>query len=178
MNKSTKLLVYTAVLTAFATIANIYTIPINGGGNFISLVYIPCFFAGIFLGPVLGFGVGVMADVLGMLINPLGPWLPLVTLASGLIGFMPGVIFKYVGIKSDLVKLFISIALCLIVCTCGLNTLATFLAYSKGKTFWAYLAVRIPTQLLVAGINFALIGALIKVKPLVRMMRFAKGDKA
>ena len=41
MNKSTKLLVYTAVLTAFATIANIYTIPINGGRKFFSLEYIP-----------------------------------------------------------------------------------------------------------------------------------------
>ncbi len=177
MNKNTKLLVYTAVLTAFATIANIYTIPINGGSNFISLVYIPCFLAGIFLGPLLGFGVGAIADVLGMLINPMGAWLPLVTLASGLIGFIPGVVFKYVGIKSDIVKLLISIALCLIICTCGLNTLATFLAYSKGKTFWAFLAVRIPTQLLVAGINFVLIAALIKVKPLVKMMKLAKTDK-
>ena len=172
MAKNSKTIAYMAVFTALATIANIYVIPLGGGGNFLSLVYIPCFFAGIFLGPVCGFTVGLMADVLGAIINPLGPYLILVGLASGLLGCIPGLVFKYVKLKSDTVKLFIAIVLCLIICTCGLNTLATFLAYSKGKTFWAYLAVRIPTQLLVAAVNFVVIGILLKVKPLTNALKF------
>lgn len=178
MNKSTKIITYTAVFTALAAIANIFVIPLGGNTNFISLVYIPCFFAGIFLGPVLGFTVGVLADIIGMIINPLGAWLPLITLASGLLGLIPGLVFKYVKVKSDTVKLLLSIYLCLIICTCGLNTLATYLAYSKGKTFAMYLAVRVPTQLLVASINFVVIGALLKVKPLTNMLSVMKREKA
>ena len=50
MAKNSKTIAYMAVFTALATIANIYVIPLGGGGNFLSLVYIPCFFAGIFVG--------------------------------------------------------------------------------------------------------------------------------
>ena len=170
MNKKTKFITYTAVFTALAVIANMFVIPLGGGGNFISLVYIPCFFAGIYLGPLTGFAVGAVADILGCIIAPKGAWLPLITVASGLLGVIPGLVFKYFKIKSDTVKLLVSIYLCLLICTCGLNTLATYLAYSKGKTFAAYLAVRVPVQLLVAAINFVIIGALQKVKPLTKML--------
>ena len=170
MNKKTKFITYVSVFTALAVIANIFVIPLGGGSNFISLVYIPCFFAGIYLGPLSGLAVGAIADVLGCIIAPKGAWLPLITVASGLLGLIPGLVFKYFKIKNDTVKLLLSIYFCLLICTCGLNTLATYLAYSKGKTFAAYLAVRVPTQLLVASVNFIIIGALMRVKPLTKML--------
>lgn len=170
MSKNTKRITFLAAFTALATLANIFVIPLNGGGNYISLLYIPCFFAGIFLGPLCGFAVGALSDVIGMLINPLGPWLPLITLASGLLGFIPGVVFKYVKIKSKTLKLLISVGLCLVICTCGLNTLATYLAYSKGKTFWVYLGVRLPLQIGVAVINFIVIWDLLQFNALTKML--------
>ena len=176
MSKNTKFITFLAAFTALATVANIFVIPLNGGGNYISLLYIPCFFAGIFLGPVFGFVVGALSDVIGMLIHPLGPWLPLITLASGLLGFIPGMVFKYMKNKNTTMKLFLSLVLCLVVCTCGLNTLATYLAYSKGSTFWAYLGVRLPLQIPVAIINFIVIWDLLQVNAITKALTINKKD--
>ena len=49
----------------------------------VSFNYIPCFIAGAFLGPVEGFIVGFMGDLLGGLIRPLGTYIPLIGIASG-----------------------------------------------------------------------------------------------
>lgn len=175
MEKKVKFIAYQAMFTALATLTNIYTIPFGGGSNFITLVYIPCFLAGIFLGPVAGFVVGAVGDILGLLIMPFGPWMPLITVASGLLGFIPGVVFKYAKIKNTNAKLIISILLCLIICTAGLNTLGTFLLYAVGKkTFFVYLGARLPVQCLLAAINFVIIGILLKVKPLVKVLTLKK----
>ena len=118
---------------------------------------------------------GAVGDVLGMLIMGFGPWIPLVTLSSGLLGFVPGVIFKYTKIKNNDIKLLISIAVCLVVCTAGLNTLGTYLIYGIGKkTFWVYLGSRLPVQCIMAAVNFVIIGALLKVKPLVKILSIKK----
>ena len=172
MGKSTKYITYVATFSALATLANCFVIPFGGGSNYISLVYIPCFLAGIFLGPLGGFSVGVIGDLIGILIAPQGPWIPLITLASGLIGFIPGLIFKYVKIKSTFIKLLISIVLCLIICTAGLNTYALYMLYGMGKkTFIVYLIGRFPVQCVMASINFVAIGALLNVKPLVKALK-------
>jgi len=172
MDKRAKFITYLATFTALATLANCFTIPFGGGSNFITLVYIPCFLAGIYLGPIAGFAVGAIGDLLGIIIMPFGPWMPLITLASGLLGFIPGAIFKYLKIKSNEVKLLLSIGLCLVICTAGLNTLGTFLLYAVGKkTFFVYLAARLPVQLLVAAISFVILGVLLRVKPLEKILK-------
>lgn len=175
MEKNAKYITYLATFTALATLANCFTIPFGGGTNFISLVYIPCFLAGIFLGPIAGFAVGAIGDLLGILIMPFGPWMPLITLASGLLGFIPGIVFKFVKTKYTMLKLLVSIVLCLLICTAGLNTLGTFLLYAVGKkTFFVYLGARFPVQCLMATINFVVIGALLKVKPLTKILTIKK----
>ena len=175
MEKNAKYITYLATFTALATLANCFTIPFGGGSNFISLVYIPCFLAGIFLGPVGGFAVGAIGDILGIIIMPFGPWMPLITLASGLLGLIPGIIFKVMKTKITEVKLVVSILLCLVICTAGLNTLGTFLLYAVGKkTFFVYLGARLPVQCLMAAINFVIIGALLRVKPLVKVLSIKK----
>ena len=174
MEKNTKYITYLATFTALTTLANCLS-SLVGGTIQITVTYIPCFLAGIFLGPVGGFVAGALGDALGMLIMPQGAWIPLITLSSGLIGFIPGVIFKYVKIKSATLKLLFGFALCLVVCTAGLNSFAVYLVYMQGKkTFIAFLASRLPVQCLMAAVNFVIVAALLKVKPLVKALTIKK----
>ena len=158
---STKRIAYLAIFVALAVVTNIFTITFSFmGSNAISFNYVPCFFAGIFLGPISGFIVGVMSDVLGCIIAPKGPWLPLITLASGLLGLIPGLVFKIKKVN-PYILMAISIVIVFVVCTAGLNTLAIFLAYFKGKkTFFAYLGARVGMQAIVVAINTVLLYAL------------------
>lgn len=158
---TTKRIAYLAIFVALAVVTNVFTITFSFmGSNAISFNYVPCFFAGIFLGPISGFIVGVLSDALGCIIAPKGPWLPLITLASGLIGLIPGLIFKIKKVN-PYILMAISIVLVFIICTAGLNTLAIFLAYFKGKkTFFAYLGGRVGMQAIVIAINTVLLYAL------------------
>lgn len=170
-----KYVAYLAVFAALSTIANIWSIPLSQN-NFLSFVYIPCILAGLFLGMPAGFIVGLIGDVLGCLIAPKGAWLPLITLASSLIGTIPGFVvyiwkkFNPECLEKTLVRnaiLWASLLGVLLICTSGLNTLATFLAYSKGKTFWAYLGVRLPTQFIVFAVNGVILTAITNI-PVIR----------
>ena len=173
MEKSTKYLTYVATFVALTTLANCLSLPVSGIQ--ITFTYVPCFLAGIFLGPVAGFVAGAVGDVLGMLIMGFGPWLPLVTLSSGLLGFIPGIIYKFVKIKNNEIKLLVSILACLVICTAGLNTLGTFLVYGVGKkTYLAYLGARLPVQCIMAAVNFVIIGILLRVKPLTKALTLKK----
>lgn len=149
---STKKITIIAMLTAVATLLNIFTI--NTGVKYfhLSFIYIPSFVAGIFLGPFSGFAVGFLGDLIGGFIHPLGPYNPMIGIASGLLGFIPGIVHKYIKLN-DYLKILLSFVLCLIICTAGINTFAIYLMYSSGKTYWAYLMLRLPFQTAVAGMN-------------------------
>lgn len=151
-------LTYAAVLTALAVVCNTFTIFLASSIS-LSFVYVPCFLAGIILGPFWGFAVGLLGDVLGAIIHPLGPYLPLIGLASALIGGIPGAVFRW-GKGNDYFKLILSFVLVFAICTAGLNTYALYAAYSKGGSFWAYLSVRLPWQILVIAVNFIILTAL------------------
>lgn len=155
---STKKITTISMLTAIAVLFNLYTI-FTGVKYFaisfaISFTYIPAFVAGAFLGPFSGFTVGFIGDLIAGIIHPFGPYNAIIGIASGLLGFIPGIVFKFVK-GNDTFRLVLSALLCLIICTAGLNTFALYLMNSKGQTFWAYLIVRLPFQVAVIAINLA-----------------------
>lgn len=165
-----------ATFTAIAVVANIFTIDTGLRYFVISLVAIPCFFAGVLLGPIDGFLVGIISDLLGCLIHPIGPFMPLITLSTGLFGLIPGVIFHCFKRGNVYVKAVISFLLCLLICTAGLNTLACWMMYAKGKkTFFVYLGVRFPFQSIVSAINAAVsIVMLISVQRIPSLKKYFK----
>ena len=156
MKRSTTFRITTiAMLTALSLVFNIFSISPSNVLK-ISFIMIPCMLAGLWFGPIDGFIVGAMGDFLGWLMHPDGAWLPLITLACGLLGLIPGFI-RYLKINCYL-KIIISTVICLIICTSGLNTFALWLVYASGKkTFWVYLWARLPWQSLVAAGNCILI---------------------
>lgn len=61
----------------------------------INFASIPLMLSGIILGPFAGFITGAAADLINFIAKPGGPFFPGFTLVSGLSGFIPGIIFKY-----------------------------------------------------------------------------------
>lgn len=157
LGMSTKKLVYTALLVAANIALNSFDVSVPLAGTKLTFSYIPCFIAGIFLGPLAGFLTGAIGDVLGFLIHSQGlVWMPLITVSSALIGLIPGLVFKFIKLH-PVWNIVISLALVFVICTVFLNTYALFQIYSRGRTFWVYLGVRMTTQPIVFAINAAAI---------------------
>lgn len=159
MNKTLKL-TYTAVLTAICALTNVFSVQLSGS-NYLSFTYIPCFIAGIYLGILPGITVGLLGDVIGQLIHPMGAYNPLIGLSCILLGVIPAIVYRTLPLNRPL-KLIVSIFLCAVICTSGLNTFALWVMYSasSGKTFWVYLGARLPFQLVMFAVNGVLLLAI------------------
>lgn len=156
-NFSSKLIAYTALFTALSVTLNAITLPFAVLGTAISFTYIPSLLAGALLGPIPGMLVGLIGDGLGVIIAPKGPWIPLITIGSGMIGLIPGLVFKIKKIPHVLL-IAISLLLVYLITSVTLNTLGLYLIYAQGKkTFWIYLTGRLPMQTLVFAINIPII---------------------
>lgn len=153
--KITVRIAYTALFTAIGVLFNVYTInPTKSLA--ISFISIPAFLAGIMLGPISGFAVGILSDLIGWIIAPHGPFMIMISISAGLFGFIPGIIFLVFRMHPHL-KIAISYVLTFVICTCFMNTLDLWITYNKGKTtFWLYLLPRLPWQLINSVVNWIL----------------------
>jgi len=159
MNNTLKM-TFTAVLCALSVVANAVSVQISGS-NYLSFAYVPCFIAAIYLGIIPATAVGFLGDLVAGLLFPKGAYNVLIGLSSTLIGTIPAILYKVMP-KKRFLDLVISLALCSVVCTAGLNTYALWLMYGakNGKTFWVYLGGRLPFQLLNTLVNGIIIGVL------------------
>ncbi|MGO1369320.1 MAG: folate family ECF transporter S component [Senegalia sp. (in: firmicutes)] len=96
----TKSLVAASLLTAISIIlTRVFSviIPIAGGqGLRIGFGGVPIMISGILFGPLVGALTGTTADLIGVLINPMGPYFPGFTLSAALSGFIPGLFYHYI----------------------------------------------------------------------------------
>lgn len=175
--KVTLRIAYTALFTAIGVLFNVYTI--NPTRNLaISFISIPALLAGIMLGPISGFAVGILADLLGCIIAPHGPFMIMLSISAGLFGFIPGVIFLVFRLHPHL-KIAISYIITLVLCTCFLNTFDLWITYNKGKTsFWLYLVPRLPWQLINSVINWILATFLFIALQRAKIIKIPKKVKA
>lgn len=154
----TQTICHVSVFTALCAVVNAFTF-FPASYISISLMATVCFVAGFLYGPKNAFIIGFMGDLITAIILPAGPYNPLIGLASGLMGMIPGLIFKRIG--NIYMKIALSTVVTLLICTSGINTLGLWLVYGYGKkTFFAYLLARLPFQILVASGN-AIISAII-----------------
>lgn len=187
MNKTYKLAL-TAMLTALSVVANFLTIPITTT-NAISFTILFAFIAGIYLGALPAMAVGFLGDLIGHFIRPLGAYNWFMGLSYLLMGLIPALIYKLKINKT--LKLIISLAIFLVVCSCGLNSFGLWLQFIVGvdpspiglwqfftmdkggikKSFWLYLAVsRMPYLLLNMAANGVLLGIIQQTKLLDRLL--------
>ena len=82
-----------AVFIALSIVVNCFSIDVSAS-NKIAFTYVVCFFAGFLLGGVPAFGIALLGDVIGYLVNPVGVyWLFGLTL--GVYAFLMGVVMNF-----------------------------------------------------------------------------------
>ena len=163
---ATQRLVYVAVLSALAFVANssFGTIHISDGLQ-ISLVATVGFIAGYLLGPVDGFAVSFIGDFICGIVMPFGAYNPIIGIGTGLWGFVPGVIFKYFK-GNDIVKAIISFAICFILNSFAINTFGLSVMYSMSfESLLVLLPIKLATVVINAVVSCLLVVALKKVLP-------------
>ena len=158
----TQKITYVAILSAFATLGNIFDIKISDEFQ-ISLVATVGFTAGYFLGGGLGFAVCFIGDLLGAIVNPHGPYNPIIGIGTGLWGLIPGIAFFYFK-GNDYVKTVVSFIIGFLVVSAGINVVGFCLMYPTYYTFEALLPT-LPLKLAVVAVNCALCIALLSVFP-------------
>lgn len=153
MSKFTTLqLCVTGLLAALSVVFNAISITI-GNDISITFTYLVSFVAGVFLGPVMGFSVGIIGDVVGCIIAPKGPYMITVTLSSGLMGVLPWLVFYFLRKLPKYLKIVLSFVLVFLVCTVAINTTTWYIVYNSKSEYLVYLFTRSYTQGIVVVIN-------------------------
>lgn len=97
---STKSVVMSGLLVSISVILTRFfyiMLPIAGISALrITFGSIPIMISGILFGPVAGFLTGVVSDLLGCLINPMGVYFIGFTISAGLEGAIPGLIYVFI----------------------------------------------------------------------------------
>lgn len=151
MKISTTKIAYLSFLTALTIILTrvlSIRIPIAGvEGVRIGFGALPIVFAGVAFGPAAGGIVGILGDLLGYFINPLGAYMPHFTFTSFLTGFIPGVMVFYILKRCrTLTVLFISIAVGQLISSIIL--VPYFINYLFGVPFTVLMPPRLISQLI------------------------------
>lgn len=139
----TRVLVKAAFLTAISIVLTrflYYFLPIAGGIPAIRLSVgeVPLILSGMMFGPVVGGITGLAADIIGVLINPQGVFHPGFTLSSIMWGVIPGLLFLIFKKQSTYEKKFskvniiLTVTVCFIIISLGLNTLWLSSMFGKG----------------------------------------------
>ena len=145
-----KKIAYLAVFTAIAVAVNAFSVDLTPALK-LSFTATVGFFAGAMFGPIGGFAVMFTGDLIGCFFSGYAPN-PLIGLATGLLGLIPGLITMHVRGRLAM-KILLSYVICLIVCTAGLNTFAIYLMTSSSVSYWSYMLTRLPVQVPVMAVN-------------------------
>lgn len=171
----TRVLVKASFLTAISIVLTrflYYFIPLAGGLPAIRLSFgeVPIMMSGMIFGPVVGGITGLAADLIGVLINPQGAFHPGFTLSSILWGLIPGLLFlifkkgKSYEKKYSITNIAVSVTICYIIISLGLNTL--WLSSMFGKGFM----ILFPGRVISAIVNIPLQSLII-----MTLMKYLKG---
>ncbi len=118
----------------------------------INFAFLPLSMAGILFGPAAGAAAGLLTDLVGYLVNPIGGFIPALMLITGLEGLIYGtVLYQIKAEKSYAVFIRIVIArfLVCVICNLTLNTLALYsFGYISAESFWAAFTARIVTNVI------------------------------
>lgn len=155
---STQRLVTLAMLVALSIVLGRFSIQFTPEIRLSIVGFLPIAIAGALMGPVYGALTGAMGDILNYLLfnHAAGAYFPGYTLTALLSGWWYGVNLYRHPLNHLSWK---RIALCVIpisiVCEIGLNSLWTYLLYSK--TFWAKLPLRVLTNVIECPLKMVLL---------------------
>ena len=137
----------------------------------------PLLMAGFLFGPIVGGLSGLVADLVGFVINPQGPWHPGFTFSSVMWGVIAGLFAMYYRSNNETkdtknlkeiftpLRITIAVAVAMIIISLGLNTF--WLSRLYGKGFIAMIPGRILTFLVSTPIQSYVINLLLKhIRPM------------
>lgn len=148
------------VLSRFLSISTPYTK--------IGFAFVPVVIAGVLLGPLYAGMVGALADLLGALLFPIGPYFPGFTLTAFLMGLCYGFL-----LHKDLAfrRILLAVALHQLALSLLLNTL--WISMMNGAPYWPMLVTRIPQCAILLLVQLVVIRAMAALPG--DMIRKAKG---
>ncbi|NLY78100.1 MAG: folate family ECF transporter S component [Tissierellia bacterium] len=167
-------IVYCALLIALnVVLTRVGSIRIGGGG--VEIVRIgfggyPIIFAGIMFGPLAGGIVGAIGDIIGMIISPMGPYMPHFTISAALTGIIPGYIMRSCAskeCKTSTKRLMIAIGIGQIV------TSIILVPYFMKVLFGVPFAVSLPSRLISQAITIPIYVYMTKI--LINRLYFVVG---
>ncbi|MCI5839868.1 MAG: folate family ECF transporter S component [Peptoniphilaceae bacterium] len=149
-----KNLVYAAFLAAISVVLTRFFSIMLSESLRIGIGEIPLMISGILFGPAIGALTGLVADFVGVMINPQGAFFLGFTLSSIFSGLIPGIIFKYLNLKSNILILISTIIECFFVHMI-LNSL--WLSMMYGTSFIVLSASRTLKEIIRGVITFVIL---------------------
>ena len=158
----TKMLVTASILIALNIVLSRF-LSINAWNLKIGFTFVSIFIAGYFYGPVFSTVVAVVADVLGALLFPSGPFFPGFTVTALLTGLLFGVMLHK---KQTKARIIMTVLIDQLVLGLMLNTYWLSILY--GTTFGAVVITRIAQCLIMIPVQYVTISLLMKKLPAVK----------
>ena len=158
----TKMLVIAAVLVALHIVLSRF-LSINAWNLKIGFAFVSIFVAAYFYGPVFSTVVAVIADILGALLFPSGPFFPGFTVSAVLTGLLFGLMLYK---KQTTPRIIITVLINQLVIGLVVNTY--WLAVLFGSTFSAVVVTRIVQCMIMIPVEFVTISLLMKKLPLLK----------
>ena len=158
--KNVKALTLSSLLAAMSVVIGIFCKSLMnfGDGLFrISFENLPIIISGIMFGPAIGSAVGIVSDLISYLLSPqIYPINVIVTFGAGMIGFVSGIMSKYIIKTNGNLQIAISTSTAHLVGSVIIKSIGLFNYYQWGVLF------RIPTYLAIAAIETLIICLLYK----------------
>ena len=156
---TTKTLTLSALLAALEIVLSRF-LSISAWNTKIGFAFVPVVLAALLLGPLQAGIVAALADFLGALLFPVGPYFPGFTLTAFLMGLCYG-LFLYK--KQSFLRILLAVAVHQLVLSLLLNTLWISMLY--GSPYAALLVSRLPQCALLTAVQLVVIQALVRLLP-------------
>lgn len=142
-----------------------------GGGNIrITFENMPIIFCGMTFGPLIGFAVGVLCDLVSCLVAPQPTILPLITLGAGAVGLLSGLVSLFFK-KENRRKLFSTIVSSFsghLVGSVIIKSIALY--YYYGQPLWFAMATRALTYAFICGAEIFILYVVFKNREIKKLI--------
>ena len=155
---STKMLAVMGVLIALEVVIAHFVTFRPSQTMKLSLDFLPIVIAGVMFGPVPAMIIGMLADVLGAFIFPVGPYFPGFTVTAALTGLVYGLLLHK---DQSMIRIVIAVAIQQWVLSLLLNTFWLKVLY--GMPYIPTLVGRIPQTAILTAVQLILIPIIVKV---------------
>ena len=163
-----------AMLTALSIVIGIFCKNfLNFGNGLFRITFenFPIILSGIIFGPLVGALVGIASDMLSFILSTQSFAIsPIVTLGAALVGFMAGVMSRYVVKKEGLFRIIISVLTAHLVGSVVVKSIGLFMYYD-----WLVLW-RIPVYFIIATLEAVVICAMYKNRTFYKLMKGISDD--